>query len=95
MCLAIGVKGLGPKTATIAMCMLAGLFVGVEFHSLLNVAIPHWTGGVYWSEALSRLTLVHPSFLAPPYFLPLYAVSTGVLVLAVLLEHPGRLWADI
>jgi hypothetical protein len=74
-CIAAAAAGYGRATAAALMWLLAGLFAVTEIHSLLRVAVPHWTATTAWTEAFRRLVQVHPAFPSPYYFGLFYAAA--------------------
>lgn len=80
ICIAAAAKGYGRAAAAALMWGLAGLFAVTEIHSLLRVAVPHWTATTVWTESFRRLVQVHPAFPSPYYFGLFYAAALLVAV---------------
>ena len=80
----LGYRAIEPRMVPLLFLWFLGLlFLSTEILALTRIAVPYWAATDSWSQAVQRLTQIHPAFPPPRHYLLLLALSFPLLLLAL------------
>lgn len=84
ICVLVAARGYGKDGVSVAAIAMILLFLVTEYHSVLGIAVQHWTNATNLRQIFERLASVHPAFPSPWFFFP-FAVAVCLLTLILII----------
>jgi len=84
ICVLAAAQGYGKNGVIISAIAMILLFLATEYHSVLGIAVQHWTNATSMQQIFERLASIHPAFPAPKFFF-VFAAVVFLLTLALML----------